>query len=214
MENKQPSLLSPRGQALELAYKLVREQLAKIGDLDEQCRKSDADRIEANKIVVDFLNQSYLITLPETKISLLGDEKEIPLKDKVLLLHYFTLAKGTSLTGKLITFKQLPGCASYAVVFDQLATNPLVSNFGKEPELLIDAAIPLGGHKANYGDVSVIINAFRKVPITIALWRGDDEFAPRGSVMFDSTINDYLSIEDIRDIGGIIARRLISFRKP
>ena len=200
---------SPRQEALELAYKLVLEQLAKIDDLDEQCRKSGADHIAVNKIIVDFLNQSYLIVLPETTVSLLGDEREIPLKDKLLILHYFTLAKGTPLTGKLTTFKQLPGCASYFTVFDQLATKPIVDHFGREPELLIDAAAKLGGHKANYGDVSVSINAFRKVPITIALWRGNEEFDPRGSIMFDSTITDYLSIEDIRDIGGTIARRLI-----
>ena len=67
----------------------------------------------------------------------------------------------------------------------------------------------LGGRKAGYGDVSVTINAFPRVPVTIALWRGDDEFPPRGSVIFDSNISDYLSAEDIRDLCATIVWKLI-----
>jgi hypothetical protein len=35
------------------------------------------------------------------------------------------------------------------------------------------------------------------VPITIALWRGDEEFGPEGSILFDSTVSEYLTNDDI-----------------
>jgi hypothetical protein len=33
--------------------------------------------------------------------------------------------------------------------------------------------------------------------VVIVLWRGDNEFAPNASMLFDSTVADYLSTEDI-----------------
>lgn len=182
-------------------------------DVKTQCLRSGAKCLDSSKVIIEYLNRSYVISLPGVQISFEDSGEEVPLKDKIFILHYLTLAKDTPATSKLIAFKQLPGCASYFPVFEQLAIKPLLDHFGKEPELLLDAAARLGGDEANYGDIAVTINAFSKVPITVALWRGDEEFAPRGSIMFDSNICDYLPIEDIRDICATIARRLISLGK-
>jgi hypothetical protein len=81
-----------------------------------------------------------------------------------------------------------------------MALKPFLDHFGEEPLLLINAGANLGGHKAGYGDVSITINALPRVPISFALWRGDDEVSPRGSIIFDSSSSDFLPTEDIRDI--------------
>ncbi len=195
-------------QAYELAYKLASEQLVSM-DIEEICGKTGAQRMDSNKIIIKYLNQPYLITLPDVEISLRDSEEEAPLKDRILILHYLTLAKGTPATNRLITFKQLPGGASYFPAFSQRAIKPLLNHFGKEPELLTDAAAKLGGYKANYGDVAITINAFPRVPITFALWRGDDEFPPRGSIMFDASISAYLSTEDTTMLCETIIWRLV-----
>ncbi len=195
-------------QAYELAYKLASEQLVSM-DIEEICGKTGAQRMDSNKIIIKYLNQPYLITLPDVEISLRDSEEEVPLKDRILILHYLTLAKGTPATNRLITFKQLPGGASYFPAFSQRAIKPLLNHFGKEPELLTDAAAKLGGYKANYGDVAITINAFPRVPITFALWRGDDEFPPRGGIMFDASISAYLSTEDITVLCETIIWRLV-----
>ena len=67
----------------------------------------------------------------------------------------------------------------------------------------------LGGRKADYGDVAVTINTFRQTPITLVLWKGDKEFAPEGNVLFDSTISDYLPVEDIIVLSETTVRILI-----
>jgi hypothetical protein len=183
-------------QAYDLACKLAREQLATMS-VEELCRKAGVQPADSNNIIVEYLNQSYLVTLPNGEISLKGSGTVIPPKDKILILHYLTTAKGTPITNKLITYKQLPGGVGYFPAFSQRATGPILKRFGKEPELLVDAAQKFGGYKARHGDVSMTINAFPRVPITIVLWRGDDEFAPGGSILFDSSISDYLSTEDV-----------------
>ena len=209
MEDRHSSLRASREQGYELSYKLAREQLSKISDIQEQCRKSGAQYIEPNKLVIDYLNQPYHISLPDIEISLEDRKIEVPLKDKILILHYFTLAKDTPATGILITYKQLPGGISYFPAFSQRAIAPFVNHFGKNPELLIKTAAKLGGREADYGDVSVTINAFDHVPITLVLWRGDEELAPNGNILFDASISDYLSTEDVTVLSETIIWRLV-----
>ena len=62
---------------------------------------------------------------------------------------------------------------------------------------MLKAAAGLGGFKAEYGDLSVTIRAFNRVPITLVIWKGDDEFPANANILFDNTIMDYLSAEAI-----------------
>jgi len=209
MKNHRSSSHGSREQGFGLSYKLAREQLSKIRDIQEQCRKSGVRYVEPNEIVINYLNQPYHITLPDVEILLEDSNVEVPLKDKILILHYFTLAKDTPATGILITYKQLPGGISYFPAFSQRAIAPFVNHFGKNPGLLIKAAAKLGGREADYGDVSVTVNAFDHVPITLVLWRGDEELAPNGNILFDANISDYLSTEDVTVLSETIIWKLV-----
>jgi hypothetical protein len=190
-----------RDYAHDLAYKLAREQLAGIADIEEQCRKSGAQYLPSKKVVsLDHLNRSYLITYPSGEISLAGSDESVPIKEKILILDYFTRAKGTAPTGKTITYKELHDGINYYPTFSKRTIEPIVTYFGDNPEQLLETAKALGGKKAEYGDVSVTFNTFPRVPITFILWRGDKEFPPEGSIFFDSTIPDYLSNDDIHSL--------------
>ncbi len=200
--------------AYELAYKLACERLGKIDDIEQQCRKSGAQYqvVDSKKtIVIQYLNQSYLITFPGIEISLVDSAEQVPIRDRLLILHYFTSAKGTPAANRLITFRELPEGSIYSPTFSKRTIKPIVDRFGQEPHLLIDAGEKLGGHKADYGDMAVTINAFSRVPITIILWRGDDELAPQGNVVFDATISDYLPTEDITVLCETLTWRLVRY---
>ncbi len=212
MKNQHYSLrgsLGSREQGFEFSYQLAREQLTKISDIQEQCRKSGARYVGSNEVVINYLNQPYHITLPDAEISLEDSNVEVSQKDKILILHYFTLAKGTPATSVLVTYKQLPGGISYFPAFSQRAIAPFVKHFGKNPEMLIKAATKLGGRETDYGDVSVTVNAFDYVPITLVLWRGDEELAPNGNILFDANISDYLSTEDVTVLTETIIWKLV-----
>jgi hypothetical protein len=218
MEGKHLSL--PNQQNYEygygLAYKLACEQLTKIGDIDQLCIRSGAryQIIDSQKVIIlRYLDGSYQITFPNIDISLIDSKQEVPIRDKILMLHYLISAKGIPLSNKLIAYKELSEGVSYFPTFAKRAIKPLLDHFGKEPHLLLDVAHKLGGNKAEYGDVAVTINAFSYVPITLVLWRGDEEFAPEGNILFDSTIPDYLSTEDINILCETIAWRLVKFSK-
>lgn len=195
----------------QLAYKLAGEQLGRV-DIEKQCQKSGAQYVIVDSqklVIVEYLGQSYQITLPDVEISLLAGGAEVPMKDKILILHYLILTKGTPLANKPIAFRELPEGANYFPTFAKRSIEPLAEYFGREPHRLIEAAEGLNGNKAEYGDVSVTINGFSRVPITLVLWRGDEEFPPGSNILFDASISDYLSTYDITMLCETITWKLV-----
>ncbi len=177
MQSKRLPLPEQRGydMAYELAYKLAREQFVQVADIEALCARSGTrlQPVGSKKvIIVEHLNQTYQVTFPDIEVSLVGSQEAMPLRQKILILHYLNLAKGTPLTNKLITYKELP-TAIYFPTFFKRAIKPLVDNFGQEPQQLIEVAARLGGQKANYGDVAVTIKAFSRgeIRITPAKWK-------------------------------------------
>ncbi len=198
----------------EVAYDIASEQLRNNDAIEELCRRSSASCkvIDSMKtITLEYLNRSYQVTLPDIEISMADSEEEVSLGDKILILHYLLQAKGTPSSNEMIGYKELPGGSVYARSFTKRAVQPIIEQFGGEPDRLLNAAKVIGGHKADYGDVAVTVNAFSRVPITLVLWRGDEEFAPEAKFMFDSTITDYLTTDDINELCGIIAWKLVKF---
>lgn len=195
----------------KFAYEIACQRLAEI-NLEQQCRYSGANyrRVDSQPLItIDYLDRTYQISLPDVAISLVASDEEVPLKDKILLLHYITQAKGMPLANKSIAYKELPEGAGYFRTFHKRAIKPLIDHFSHQPAKLIEAARRLGGQKADYGDVAVTINAFKRVPITFVLWRGDEEFSPEGSILFDANVSDYLSIEDINVLCEAVAWKLV-----
>lgn len=203
-----------REYAHELAYQLARERLAANDDIELQCEKSGAEYISSEKaIIIKHLGRPYKIGFPGGEISLVDSDEAVPIKDKILILDYFTHARGTPLTGKTITYKELRDGINYYPTFAKRTIEPLVTYFGKEPVQLLKMAGSLGGRKADYGDAAVTIDAFERVPVTLVLWRGDKEFPPEGSILFDSTISDYLTNDDIHTLCENTAWRLVRLLK-
>ena len=196
----------------QLAYQLACEELGNIDDIEQLCLRSGASYkvIDSKKtIALEYLSRSHQVTLPDIEISLEDSEEEVPLVDQILILHYLLQAKGTPLSNEMIGYKHLPGGSVYFPTFSKRAIKPIVDSFGKEPARLLDVAAAIGGREAAHGDVAVTIDAFRRVPITFVLWRGDEEFAADGNILFDSTVSDYLTTDDINAVCGIIAWKLV-----
>ncbi len=203
-----------REYAHELAYKLGCEQLAGITDIEEQCRKAGAKYISTKKVVIlDHLNRSYQIGFPGGEVSLVDSDETVSIREKILLLDYFTRARGTPSSGRTITYKELHDGINYYPTFAKRTVQPLVTFFGDKPGQLLKTAATMGGRKADFGDAAVTIDAFPRVPVTLVLWRGDKEFPPEGSIIFDSTIADYLTNDDIHTLCETIIWRLVRLLK-
>ena len=86
--------------ALEQAYRMVRETLLNFENLKQHCENSDSrysEKDNKNVIFINYLGEEYTIVLPEMDVFPEKDEGTIPLREKVLILHYLAQAKGTFL---------------------------------------------------------------------------------------------------------------------
>jgi len=186
----------------KLAYQLALGQLAKIEDIEQQCDKSDSRYDESrNAVTLKYFNQSCVFTLPpDFDISLEGKEQPLPLREKILVLHYFLQAKGTPVSNHKISYKEMVDGINYFPTFYARTIKPMVEYFGNEPQKFLEVAKTLGGYKTDYGDVAVTFDAFSRVPVTWVLWKADEELPAEGSILFDRTIPDYLTSDDIHTL--------------
>ena len=200
----------------EVAHQIACEALRKVDDVEQLCLRSGAIcRAEGPQtvITVTYLNRAYRVTLPAVEVALQDSEEEVALNDKILILHYLLQAKGTPVSDTLVGYVKLPGGSTYFPTFAKRAIRPIVGHFGKDPSRLLEVAVGLGGRPAEYGDAAVTIDIFPRVPITILVWRGDEEFAADGNILFDSTVTDYLTTDDVNEVCGVIVGRLIRLSK-
>jgi len=79
---------------------------------------------------------------------------------------------------------------------------------------LLDAARVLDGEPLALGDVAARIPALPRVPIAYALWRGDEEFPPGASVVFDASVEGYLDAEVVTVLAELVTRRLVAAAAP
>lgn len=200
----------------QVAFKYAREELTDI-DIRSQCIKSGARIVRDNEqgldILLAFLNQEYIITYPQGEISFNDGSEEVPIWEKILLLHYLITARGTPLKGEFISFNQVKDGRFYYQNFLNRTTKPLAGVFGKEPGLLLTAGEDIGGRRADYGDFSITIPALPRIDITIIIWAGDEEFPPDVNMVFDPNITDYLPTEDIVVLCNMVAVKLIKTAK-
>jgi hypothetical protein len=164
-------------------------------------------------VTLNYLNEIYRINIPSAEVSFVDSKQPVPLRDKILILHYFTQAKGTPLTGKQIPYRDLPGGLVYYPTFIKRTIEPISDFFGKDPALLVGVGKMLGARPGTIGDASLIIDAFTRVPISVILWQGDDELKSEVNLLFDGNIPDYLTSEDITILCETITWRLINYAK-
>jgi len=195
---------------LNVAYGIVKERLAKT-DIATQCERSGAECQPDGTVVLQYLNETYRVDVRNADVTLEPPGRQLSLRDRILILHYFTQAKGTAPTGKQITYRDLPGGLVYYPTFMKRTINPLAEAFGRtDAQVTINAGEIFGARKGEFGDASLVIDAFPKVTITIVLWVGDDELTPELNILFDANIPDYLESEDVTVVCETITWRLIN----
>jgi hypothetical protein len=195
------------------AFEIAKEELSNRNPL-HVCRLSGALCIEKkglpSSIRLTFLNRMITVSWPDLLFSQESNE-EVPIKQKILVLHYLNGSKKDDITGEWISYQDIPSARFYLDAFNRRVKYPLVSAFGNQPDKLPLLAKELfGATTSPIGDISVLIQAFPKVPVTLLIWKGDEEFPSDGSILFDSSIQNILSAEDISELTSMIVYPLIA----
>lgn len=158
---------------------------------------------------LDLENSSITDSLGSAKAQVVG-EWHIQILS-TLLAHYAS-ASPTSLVGKLVKYRDIPGGYAYEGAFNKRAVQPIAEVFCKGPEDLPKAAQLLGGKPLNLGDVSARVMALEGIPLTYILWTAED-LPASASILYDESASSYLPTEDLAVLGELTTLRLIEAKK-
>ncbi len=115
----------------------------------------------------------------------------------VLVLHYLAGCSALVPTGKVITFREVPGGDVYYPAFRSRTIETIRAKFSSDPSLLRTAGERIGGTAIKMGSAGVRILLFPKIPVTVVVSEGDDEVPGSANLLFDETAPRFLPTEDL-----------------
>jgi len=117
----------------------------------------------------------------------------------ILILHYLIGHHKHShrSTGDWISFKEIWGGKSYFPSYREKTIQPLIEMLRKDPEGLIKNITIIGGKSVEGGDAAMVLSTIPGVQVKIVLWKGEGEIPPEVTMLFDKSLADILSTEDI-----------------
>ena len=145
--------------------------------------------------IVDLINNSSAI-------------EETTLKIIQPLLSHYSNAQPVEILKELVKFVDLPGGYAYEKAFLQRVVLPISEIFGDSPEKIIDRSKIMGGFSLPYGDCSVQIPAFPRIPLTVVIWKSG-EFPASANLFYDKSACNYLPTEDLAVLAELMVTRLI-----
>jgi hypothetical protein len=112
-------------------------------------------------------------------------------------LWYLAGARDIGLTGRLVRPDDLKDGRQFFKGTHELPLGGLARKYGSDKELFLKRACELGGEVLGLGDASAELLPLPRIPLTLILWLGDEEFPARADVLFDSSAEQQVPIDII-----------------
>jgi hypothetical protein len=160
---------------------------------------------------VPFLNARYRVDPAAERIVELEPDPERPLEQdfQILLLRYLMAPPGGGPSGQEVSEKELPGGATFFRGPHELQVHPVLQRYAGDLEGFESRGRELGAEVRDLGDRALRFEPFPGIPVTLVLWRADEEFPASMSVLFDRSILRWFELDMIFLLVGILARRMV-----
>ncbi len=170
------------------------EQLGRL-DAGKTARKSMCQYLaDCGQYVVVLLNRDYTVD-PGQKNILNAQGETAGFIEQLCILAYLINASDTPQAGKLVQPESLPGGDFFFRGIHTVSTDKLERCFGYCPGLLYEIVDRFDAQRCGYGDASIKLYVLARLPVTFVIWKCDDEFPPRASVLFDKNAHKQLPLD-------------------
>jgi hypothetical protein len=112
-------------------------------------------------------------------------------------LWYLVNARDIGLAGRLVKPENLKGGHHFFTGTHELPLKGLAGKYSSDRDEFLKRAEELGGRPLEYGDASVELYPFPRIPVTLILWLEDEEFPSRADLLFDSSAELHAPIDII-----------------
>ncbi|MHC4220795.1 MAG: DUF3786 domain-containing protein, partial [Planctomycetota bacterium] len=148
----------------------------------------------SGSFLVTLLNKKYTVNLSNSQIC---DSTSQPANflQQLCILAYLINAQDLPLAGKLVKPENLPTGPFFFRGIRSLPLEKLKEAFETSPAKLYRSAEIFDAKRCQFGDSSIELNVLPRIPVTIVIWAGDDEFESRVSILFDRTAGDQMPLD-------------------
>ena len=207
--------------------------------LDKLDRQKTAQRAKCQyladppRYVIPLLNTEYVVNLSEKQIfstpleipeakrkqkakdSLTGSNQPGPeprpaeFLEQLCILAYLINAQDLPPANKFVGPENLPSGQFFFRGLHSLPTEKLEEAFGKSPERLYEVSRQFDAKRCEFGDASIEVRVLPRIPLTIVIWRGDEEFDARASILFDQTAGAHLPLDALGALVNLTVKALV-----
>src|SRR5262245_59327509 len=103
------------------------------------------------------------------------------------LLYHLLTADGTPLSGKWVSFADLPDGRMYNAAFQGYSGDEVVKIFGMNLDAFKRACRAVGGVEIDLASASFTFQPLPQVPLLVTYWLGDEDFPSSCKILFDDT---------------------------
>ncbi|HCE44542.1 MAG TPA: hypothetical protein DET40_13430 [Lentisphaeria bacterium] len=128
---------------------------------------------------------------------------------KIIILHYLLFDNTFSETGRIITFRDLPGGQFYLGPYQSRSVDILLSRIKYDIGLLKKNLGRLEWEETRPGDIGARIHAIGRIFATLVYYKGDEEMPSSADILYDSSIRKVFNTEDVTVIASLICRSLL-----
>jgi len=187
--------------------------------LDKLDRQQTAQRAQCQyltdppRYVITLLNTEYIVNISDKQIfSTQTSPEPTPAEflEQLCILAYLINAQDLPLANKYVGPEQLPSGQFFFRGQHSLPTEKLQEAFGNSPQRLYEASERFGAKQCEFGDASVELHALPRIPLKIIIWRGDDEFEARASILFDQTAGNQLPLDALGALANLTVKALVT----
>jgi len=153
---------------------------------------------EQQGYVITMLNTEYTVNIADKEIFSVQTDSQrrvAEFLEQLCILAYLINAQDLPVANELVKAETFPGGQFFFRGNHSLPTKKLEEVFGECPEWLYRSIEKFGAKRSEFGDSSIELYILPRLPITIVIWGGDDEFGARASILFDRTAGAHLLLD-------------------
>lgn len=168
------------------------------------------------RYIIPLLKTEYAVNLSERQIfstQANSEPTQAEFLEQLCILAYLINAQDLPLSNKFVGPEHLPSGQFFFRGLHSLPTKKLEEAFGQSPERLYEVSQQFDAKRCEFGDASIELNALPRIPLTIIIWRGDEEFDARASILFDQTAGTHLPLDALGTLANLTVKALVNALK-
>lgn len=169
-------------------------------DITTLCNLTLFDRISSGRLCFSFLDEDIMVDMENRCLQRRGQDgweaTDDPLLELVTVMYLLNVNDIHPIGRDIVGVKDLKE-GHFFQGPHALRTELLLSRYGHDLKGFRKSAENLTGEVRDMADAAYKLSPFPRIHLYYLLWEGDEEFAPRLTVLFDRSIENVLAADAI-----------------